>query len=52
MTDEATRRPPTGTAYLLHAVDPATGETRRYEHAGHYLGRSESSGLLTGLWSG
>jgi hypothetical protein len=32
---------PLGTVYLLHAFDPATGETRRYEHAGHYLGWAE-----------
>jgi hypothetical protein len=28
----------TGTIYLLHFVDPATGEHRRFGHAGHYLG--------------
>lgn len=27
-----------GTIYLLHFVDPATGEHVRFGHAGHYLG--------------
>jgi len=27
-----------GTIYLLHFVDPATGEHTRFGHAGHYLG--------------
>jgi predicted GIY-YIG superfamily endonuclease len=27
-----------GTIYLLHFVDPATGEHARFGHAGHYLG--------------
>jgi hypothetical protein len=28
-------------AYLLHFVDPATGEPARYKHAGHYLGDTD-----------
>jgi len=32
-----------GIAYLLHAYDPETGRTRRYEHAGHYTGFAEDS---------
>src|SRR6266849_2503644 len=27
-----------GTVYLLHFIDPATGESARYRHAGHYTG--------------
>jgi hypothetical protein len=27
-----------GTIYLLHFVDPATGEHVKFKHAGHYLG--------------
>jgi len=27
-----------GVIYLLHFVDPATGEHKRFRHAGHYLG--------------
>ena len=27
-----------GTLYLLHVVDPTTGETARYGHAAHYAG--------------
>jgi hypothetical protein len=29
-------------AYLLHFVDPATGLPARYQHAGHYLGDTDS----------
>ena len=27
-----------GTIYLLHFIDPATGEHVQFKHAGHYLG--------------
>src|SRR6266496_346183 len=30
--------PGPGTVYLLHFIDPATGESARYRHAGHYTG--------------
>jgi hypothetical protein len=35
---EASYGPETGTTYLLHFIDPATGEPARYKHAGHYIG--------------
>src|SRR5262249_15085377 len=43
---EASYGPEVGTTYLLHFIDPATGEPTRYKHAGHYIGNPESSGLL------
>src|SRR6266542_505386 len=42
-----------GTVYLLHFIDPATGEPARYRHAGHYTGNPESSAFLkVGCWTG
>ena len=35
---EASYGPEVGTTYLLHFIDPATGEAARYKHAGHYIG--------------
>src|SRR6266496_3903794 len=35
-----------GTVYLLHFVDPASGEPARYRHAAHYTGNPESSRFL------
>ena len=31
--------------YLLHFIDPGTGEPARYRHAGHYLGSTEEDRL-------
>lgn len=33
---EARYGPEVGTTYLLHFIDPATGQAARYQHAGHY----------------
>jgi hypothetical protein len=35
---EARYGPEVGTTYLLHFVNPATGQAARYQHAGHYIG--------------
>jgi hypothetical protein len=35
---EARYGPEVGTTYLLHFIDPATGQAARYQHAGHYIG--------------
>ena len=35
---EASYGPEVGTTYLLHFIDPATGQAARYQHAGHYIG--------------
>jgi predicted GIY-YIG superfamily endonuclease len=35
---DASYGPEVGTTYLLHFIDPATGEPARYKHAGHYIG--------------
>jgi len=43
---EARYGPEVGTTYLLHFVDPATGLPARYKHAGHYIGKPESSRFL------
>jgi hypothetical protein len=32
-------------SYLLHFIDPVTGEPARYKHAGHYLGNTETDRL-------